>query len=84
MSKTALQPPVCKEALKSPGCSWKGRSNTVVVVKEQPTLAFHGQRKGLLSKENTACQFSSRNSVTGKHQKAKGRGKCSSTRGSTA
>lgn len=73
--KTALQPPVCKEALKSPGCGWKGRSNTVVVVKGQPTLTFHSQRTGLLYKENNVCKFSSRNLVTAKHQKAKGTGK---------
>lgn len=72
-SNTAFQPPVCKETLKSPGCSWKG--STVLVVKGQPTPAFRGQRTGLLYKENTACKLSSRNWVTAKHQKAKGRDK---------
>lgn len=80
-SKTVLQSPMCKEALKNPGCCWKGRRNTAVVVKGQPTLAFHSQRTGLLSKENTACRFSSRNLDTAKHQKAKRRGKCCNTRG---
>ena len=71
-----MQPPVCKEALKSPGCSWKDRSNTAVVAKGQPTLTFHSQKADLLQKENTTSKYSSTSDfLAAKHQKAKRTGK---------
>lgn len=50
-SKAALQPPMCKETLKSPGCSWKGRSKTVVVVKGQPTSPSVGRGQVCFTKK---------------------------------